>query len=150
MCQHLLLLLFIQILNDIYSIVGVHVVDELAGNQFGRQFIQQPLTVVLVHLHQYVGRCLIVKLAIYQTGIIHVKFIAQLGDVGGVHILQDGFQFYCILILNNFKNIIQKFLLHSSEYFDPEVGSGKLCVSCSLWFSGLALNHKCQFYEVFY
>ena len=61
-----------EILDDINSVIGVHVVDELGCNDLGREFIQQPLTVVLIHLNKHIGRRLVIQLPIYQTGIIHV------------------------------------------------------------------------------
>ena len=115
MGQHLLLLVLVQILNDINGIIGVHVVDELGCNNVGREFIQQPLSVVLVHLNKYISSRLVVQLTVYETGILHVKFITQLGNIGGMHLIKDSLQLCGILILNHFKNVIQKFLLlHNS------------------------------------
>ena len=148
MGKHLLLLVLVQVLDDIHSIIGIHVVDELGGNHLGRQFVQQALTVVLVHLDQNIGRRLVIQLTIYKTGVLNVKLITQLGDIGGVHLIKDGLELGGILVLNHFKYVIQKFLLHSSEYFGSEAEPGKRLVFLSLRYSGLALNHKRQADEI--
>lgn len=84
MGKNLLAVLLVEFLDDVHSVVGVEVVDELLGDFLRRHIVEQLAAVVLVEFHEHIGGSLQVKEAVEVFGLLQVEILVEVSDVGRV------------------------------------------------------------------
>ena len=112
MREDLFLLVLVEVAHQVYGVVRVHVVHELLGDGFRGEQLEEFLTDVFVHLHQYVGCRLVVQEAVDEACVLGVEVVAQLGDVGRVQVGQQGFHVFRVLLLDVAFDLVNIFFVY--------------------------------------
>ena len=114
--KHLFLLFLVEVTDDIDGIVGIHGIDELAGDGLRGEVVEQFRTFLVVHLDQRLGSRLVIQQVIDITGILTIQFLRQLGNVGRVHLGQRQLQLIGIASLDERFHLAEKLIVKLSMF----------------------------------
>ena len=125
--ENLLLGVLVHFADQVYGVVGVHVVDKLLGDDFAGQLFQHLLAVVLVEFEQDVGGLLAVEQHVDVFGLVEVELLVEFGNVGGVQLFEQLAGLVFLVVLDDLLNVLYVFgrkLFHVSASLGlgPEQG----------------------------
>ena len=109
MRQNLVSVLFVKLLDYVYSVVGVKVVDKLLGNLLGGHIAQKLAPVILVELHEHIGGSVAVQQLVQKFSLVNVQLFVKLGNVGGVQLSEFPARRLLIACGNDFAYVVKIF-----------------------------------------
>ena len=80
--QDLVAVFLVELLDYVYGIVGVEMVDELLGDLLGRHVLEQLAAVVLIEFHKHIGRNVVIEQLVEKFRLVEIEVLVQFGYVG--------------------------------------------------------------------